>query len=118
MKQSMTMVLGAALSAGLLALSVPAPAQAPRAAEGGFVHPEGAVENASVRFYLQSDLSGTAVARECPGCAPMRLRVTPAMQVIVNGQPIEWDQALDLSAGPVEVYYLLESRSIARIVVP
>ena len=117
MKHAMTMMLGTVLSAGLLALSMPAQAQAPRAAAGGFAHPEGAVENASVRFYLQPDLSGTAVARECPGCAPVRLRVTPAMQVIVNGLPIVWDQSLDLSAGPVEVYYLLESRAIARIVV-
>ncbi len=79
-----------------------------------------AIEGASVKFYLESDLTGVAVARQCRNCDPMRFRVTPKMAVIDaenNHTPIEWDATLDLGERKADVIYFPESKIIHELIV-
>lgn len=80
---------------------------------------ESAVEGASVKFYISSDLKGTAVARECSTCDPVRLRVTPSMKVIDaegSGQPIQWDATFSLGSKKADVLYLTSSKEIQIVI--
>jgi hypothetical protein len=112
----LNMVL-AALALGLSASS--ASAQVERASRNfeGYNLSEYVLESASVRLYMRNDVSGTAVARECTKCPPLRLRVTSNMAVVVDGQPLEWNASLNLKNQLVDVFYDVQSKNINRLVV-
>jgi hypothetical protein len=93
-------------------------AQLRPAGEQGYDVSERALESASVRFFLRPDGSGSAVARECNECTPVRLLVTPNMQVTVAGNVVDWDQGLQFGKQTVDIFYDHDSKQIARIVAP
>lgn len=110
-----TLALGLTLALGTLGSNA-ALAQSNPPSSGTL---ESAVEGASVKFYITSDLKGNAVARECPTCDPVRLRVTPSMQVIDaegTGKPIPWDATLNLGTKKADVLYITSSKEIQIVI--
>jgi hypothetical protein len=77
-----------------------------------------AVEAAAIKFYLQADLTGLAIARQCQNCKPINLRVTPKMSVVDSDhKPINWDASFDIGARLADIIYFPESKVIAKIIV-
>jgi len=79
-----------------------------------------AVEGAAIKFYLEADLTGVAVARQCRNCDPMRFRVTPKMSVVDgenNHTPIEWNATLDIGDRKADIIYFPETKIIEEIIV-
>ena len=79
-----------------------------------------AVEGVSVKFYLESDLTGVAVARQCRSCDPMRLRVTPKMLVVdgeQNNAPVEWNATLDLGDRKADIIYFPDTKNIHELII-
>ena len=77
-----------------------------------------AVEGVTLRFFLEPDRSGTAIARECDNCDPVRLIVTPDMMIYVDGNPnnvMSWDSNLNLGPQKADILYLPGDKRLVKI---
>ena len=93
-------------------------AQIRPASPNGFELTEHALEAATIRLFLRSDGSGSAVARQCNDCKPIRLVVHPEMIVRRGGQSVKWNTDLNFTGELVYVFYDSQSLRINRIEVP
>ena len=78
-----------------------------------------AVEGAAIKFYLEADLTGVAVARQCRSCEPMRFRVTPKMSVVDadnNHAPVEWNATFDVGDRKADIIYFPETKIIDEVI--
>ena len=78
------------------------------------------LESATAKFYISSDLVGTAVVRECVDCDPVRLRVNPG-RVVSNADapnaPIAWTADFSIGQRKIDVIYHATTKVIDRVVV-
>ena len=77
-----------------------------------------AVEGVTLRFFLEANRTGTAVARECGGCDPIRLIVTPEMMIHIDGNPnnvMQWDANLNLGTQRADILYLPGDKRLVKV---
>ena len=84
----------------------------------GYDLTERALEAATIRLFIGSDGNGSAVARQCNDCKPMRLLVHPEMIVLRGGKPVKWNADVNFSGELVYVFYDSQSLRINRLEVP
>jgi hypothetical protein len=54
------------------------------------------------------------IGRQCRGCAPLRLKVTPLSQVIVAGRPMPITPETQLIGKTGDVFYVIEDKRLTR----
>lgn len=55
------------------------------------------------------------IGRQCRGCAPLRLKVTPQSQVIVAGRPVPITSEAQLIGKTGDVFYVIKDKRLTRI---
>lgn len=55
------------------------------------------------------------IGRQCQGCAPLRLKVTPLSQVIVAGRPVPITSEAQLIGKTGDVFYVIKDKRLTRI---
>ena len=82
------------------------------------VQREIAVEGVTIRFFLEQDATGIAVARECDKCDPIRLKVAPTMKIYIDGnpnRPMQWDANLSLGNQKADIIYRPGGKQLVKI---
>jgi hypothetical protein len=67
---------------------------------------------------LTVNATGNGVAtigRQCRGCGPLHLTVTPLSRVIVGGRPLPITPETKLKGKTGDVYYVIEGKKLTRI---
>ncbi len=55
------------------------------------------------------------IGRQCRGCAPLRLKVTPLSQVIIAGRPLPITSEAQLIGKTGDVFFVIKDERLTRI---
>ncbi|MGH8584793.1 MAG: hypothetical protein ACREWE_00910 [Gammaproteobacteria bacterium] len=111
-RTSILMTLAATLSLPLASESTPVLFAYEGSVEGG------TVVALKMEVTAKKEPTGNGVVtigRQCRGCAPLRLKVTPLSQVIVAGRPVPITSEAQLIGKTGDVFYVIEDKRLTRI---